>query len=98
MLELIKDAIENRHLLTIDYDPGEREIEPHALGRSQEGKILLRAFQVAGASRSGEHVNWKLFRIDRMGTVSDSGEEFSGPRSEYNPDDPAMKGGIIARL
>lgn len=27
-----------------------------------------------------------------------TGEEFAGPRPQYNPDDSAMKGGIIERL
>lgn len=98
MLDVIQDAITNRRRLKVNYAPGERLVEPHVLGRSQEGKILLRAFQVSGASASGEPHNWKLFRIDRMGESSDSGEGFDGPRPLYNPDDSAMKGGIIARL
>jgi len=98
MLELIIAAIKSRSLVTFDYEPGERLIEPHAVGRSKDGNLLLRAFQVSGASASGEHVNWKLFRLDRMGHANDSGEFFDGPRPEYNPDDSAMKGGIIACL
>lgn len=98
MLELIVNAIENHHRLTIFYPPGERLIEPHAVGRSREGDLLLRAFQVSGASASGEHHNWKLFRLDRMGRPGESGENFDGPRPLYNPNDSAMKGGIIARL
>ena len=98
MLTTIQDAIRNKRRLTLYYDPGQRTVEPHALGYSSEGNVLLRAFQTEGASASGEHHNWKLFRIDRMGNADDSGEEFDGPRPEYNPDDSAMKGGIIARL
>ncbi len=35
-------------------------------GFSQEGHGLLRAFQNSGASASGEHAWWKLFRADRI--------------------------------
>jgi len=99
MLEqTIADAIRNRHRLTINYEPGGRTIEPHVLGYSSEGNLLLRAYQVDGASKSGEPRHWKLFRVDRMASANDNGDGFDGPRPLYNPDDSAMKGGIIARL
>lgn len=91
-------AIQSRHRLKINYPPGQRVVEPHALGRSKDGNLLLRAYQTGGASESGEPVEWKLFRLDRMASADDLGEEFDGPRPLYNPNDPAMKGGIIARL
>lgn len=99
MLEhTITDAIRNRHRLNISYEPGGRVIEPHVLGYSSKGKLLLRAFQVSGASASGEPHQWKLFRLDRMARANDNGEVFDGPRPHYNPDDSAMRGGIIVRL
>ena len=98
MLDQIEDAIRNRRRMNIWYAPGNRLIEPHTLGRSGDGNLLLRAFQVSGASASGEHHHWKLFRVDRMRSAEDGGDGFDGPRPLYNPDDSAMKGGIIARL
>lgn len=98
MLTTIKSAIEGRQILEIHYSPGKRVIEPHALGYSAEGNLLLRAFQVEGASASGEHTDWKLFRIDRAGRIGPSGVSFDGPRPEYRRGDRAMKGGIIAQL
>ncbi len=98
MRAVIENAIRDNHRLVINYDPGRRVIEPHVLGRSNHGHLLLRAYQVSGASSSGEHENWKLFRLDHMDSAQDSEEAFSGPRPRYNPDDSAMKGGIIARL
>jgi predicted DNA-binding transcriptional regulator YafY len=97
-IEALKSAITNRKVLRIKYAPGARLIEPHCLGRSKDGNILLRAFQTEGASESGEHVNWKLLRVDRMSTFEDTGKTFAGPRPQYNPADKAMKGGVIASL
>lgn len=94
----LKDAILNRKRLALNYDPGQRIIEPHALGYSAEGNLLLRAYQTEGASASGEHEHWKLFRVDRAGGFSANGEDFSGPRPGYKKGDKAMKGGIIAEL
>jgi predicted DNA-binding transcriptional regulator YafY len=98
MLNTIVNAIQTKALIKIDYFPGERVIEPHAIGRSKDGNILLRAYQRSGASASGEHAYWKLFRIDRAGHIQEMCEQFSGPRPQYNPNDSAMKGGIIACL
>lgn len=98
MLQIITNAIEGRKVLEILYPPGLRCVEPHAVGRSADGNLLVRAFQAGGASASGEHVHWKLFRLDRAGTVEDSGNTFAGPRPGYRRGDKAMKGGIIAQL
>jgi predicted DNA-binding transcriptional regulator YafY len=98
MINVIVNAIRTKSLIKISYFPGERIVEPHAIGRSKDGNILLRAYQRSGASASGEHEYWKLFRIDRAGNIQEMGERFAGPRPKYNPDDSVMKGGIIARL
>jgi hypothetical protein len=98
MLSAVKHAIEGRQVLEINYPPGKRFVEPHALGYSADGNVLLRAYQIAGASASGEHVNWKLFRIDRAGGAGPTGNVFGGPRPDYKRGDSAMKGGIIAQL
>ena len=66
MNRLICSAIDNRYLLSIEYDPGHRIVEPHAYGLGSDGKELLRAFQTEGASASGEQKEWKLFRVDRI--------------------------------
>ena len=97
-IEEIMAAIRNRVRLLIDYEPGARLVEPHALGRSREGNFLLRGFQVHGASASGEHVNWKLLRLDRFRSIAVTDEVFDGPRDGYKRGDPAMLGGIIEEL
>jgi hypothetical protein len=98
MRDILVAAINGRLLVAVWYLPGLRVIEPHALGLGSDGQLLLRAFQVEGASASGEHINWKLFRIDRMRDVSHHGPGFAGPRPEYKQNDRAMKRGIIAQL
>lgn len=98
MTETIIDAIRNRRRIRFNYPPGLRIIEPHALGYSGDGDLLLRAYQTEGASASGEHENWKLFRLDRAGPMEPTEMTFDGPRPLYNPNDKAMKGGIIAAL
>src|SRR5262245_16488893 len=95
---LVAQAIKDRRLLRFYYEPGIRTVEPHALGVSAEGNTLLRAYQIDGASKSGEHINWKLFRLEKMTSFEVAKNSFAGPRPGYNPQDPAMKSRIIESL
>jgi predicted DNA-binding transcriptional regulator YafY len=94
----IAKAINEHRLLRFYYEPGLRIVEPHALGISADGNLLLRAYQTGGASKSGEHANWKLFRLEKIVSLEVGDETFVGARPGYNPNDPAMKTRIIAHL
>jgi predicted DNA-binding transcriptional regulator YafY len=98
MLALLTAAIEGRRLVSIWYDPGVRVVEPHALGYGSDGQVLLRAFQVTGASSSDQPVHWKLFRLDRIRDARLNSRIFRKPRREYQRDDRAMTQGIIAQI
>ena len=89
----ISAAINERKLIELDYEPGYRIIEPHAYGFSKDGNELLRAYQLEGASASGEHENWKLFRVDRITQLAVLDQHFDHPRPGYRQGDSAMKGG-----
>ena len=90
----IRAAIDERRLIELNYEPGYRLIEPHAYGLSKDGNELLRAYQTEGASASGEHQNWKLFRVDRITDLKVLDERFDDPRPGYRQGDSAMKGGF----
>jgi predicted DNA-binding transcriptional regulator YafY len=98
MNTLITDAVRDKRVLALNYEPGARLIEPHAYGRSAEGHDLLRAYQTSGASAKGEPENWKLFRLDRVKSLAPTDGNFSGPRPGYRRGDKAMKGAIYAQL
>jgi hypothetical protein len=84
--------------VSIWYDPGVRVVEPHALGYGSDGQVLLRAFQVAGATASDLPVHWKLFRLDGIKDAKLNGRAFRKPRPEYQRNDRAMTRGIIAQI
>lgn len=88
---MICNAIQSRHILHLVYDYGTRIVEPHAYGASKDGNDLLRAYQTGGASVSGERMGWKLFRMDEVSSLSDSGQTFAGQRSGYKRGDKAME-------
>jgi hypothetical protein len=78
----------------------ERVIYPMVLGRSSKGKNLLRGWHLNGWSVSQKrHINkiWRLFRTDRILSMTFTGSFYRLPPSGYNMNDKGMRGGIIAR-
>ncbi len=92
----IESAIRNRRLLRFGYDGYLRTVEPHACyGISRKNRYLLRAYQVAGGSESGEFVGWKLFCEDEMVAITETSDTFAGPRPDYKREDPAIQRIIV---
>lgn len=78
----------------------ERVIYPMVLGRSSKGKTLLRGWHLNGWSVSNKrHINkiWRLFRTDRILSMTFTGSFYRLPPNGYNMDDKGMRGGLIAR-
>jgi hypothetical protein len=78
----------------------ERVIYPMVLGRSSKGKTLLRGWHLNGWSVSQKrHINkiWRLFRTDRILSMTFTGSFYRLPPAGYNMNDRGMRGGIIAK-
>lgn len=78
----------------------ERVIYPMVLGRSSKGKTLLRGWHLNGWSVSQKrHINkiWRLFRTDRILSMTFTGSFYRLAPAGYNMNDKGMRGGIIAR-
>ncbi len=79
---------------------GERVIYPMVLGRSSKGKILIRGWHLNGwsvsNSRKIEKI-WRLFRADRILSMTFTGSFYRLPPTGYNMNDKGMRGGIISR-
>lgn len=78
----------------------ERVVYFMVLGRSSKGKPLLRAWHLNGWSVSQKrHINkiWRLFRTDRILSMTFTGSFYRLPPSGYNANDKGMRGGIITK-
>lgn len=78
----------------------ERVIYPMVLGRSSKGKILIRGWHLNGWSVSQNRKIdkiWRLFRADRILSLTFTGSFYRLPPAGYNMNDKGMRGGIIAR-
>ena len=90
MNSLICRAIRERRLLRFGSEGSVREVEPYCHGFSRESHELIRGYQVAGISRSGEPIGWKTFRVDRMSAVAVTFTTFPADRDGYDPADNRM--------
>jgi hypothetical protein len=78
----------------------ERVIYPMVLGKSSKGNILVRGYHLNGWSVSNNrHIEkiWRMFRLDRVLSVTFTGSFYRLPPSGYNMEDRGMRGGIIAK-
>lgn len=90
MNDTICSAIAARARMRISYGGGQRLVEPHCHGTSTAGNEVLRAYQVSGFSRSGEHEGWKLFDVSKIEASETLAERFLTNRPGYNPADSRM--------
>lgn len=78
----------------------ERTYYPMVLGKSSQGKLLIRGYHLTGWSvSSNRHMKkiWRMFRFDRILSITFTGSFFRLPPAGYNMEDKGMRGGIIAR-
>jgi len=106
-IESVINSIRNKNRVIIYYDGDEpggrglREIEPVCFGYSKKGNPVLRAWDLEGASHRsylGEKPlpSWRLFRLDRIMSLTPTGTNFNTPRPQYNPNgDKSMNRVII---
>jgi hypothetical protein len=86
----ICDAIRLKRVLRFVYHGGVREVEPHVYGRNASGNELLRAYQLRGASNSGEADGWKMFNVEDISHLAVTFEPFAAPRAGYTPGDKVI--------
>jgi hypothetical protein len=106
--EVIKKCIKYGMVLLINYKGEEdshfagheRVVYPMVLGKSTQGKVLLRGWHLNGWSVSNKrHINkiWRLFRADRILSITFTGSFYRLPPAGYNMNDKGMRGGIIVK-
>ena len=83
-------AIKSRAVVQFYYNGGPRTVEPHCHGISTAGNEVLRGYQTAGYSSSGNPVDWKLFVVADISSLRQTGATFPANRPDYNPNDRGM--------
>jgi len=103
----IQDSINKKIVVTVYYDgdipggKGYRRIEPVCVGYSKAGNLVVRAWDIDGASHTatiGEKPlpGWRLFRADKIFTYQPTQDTFNEVRPNYNPNgDKSMERVIL---
>jgi hypothetical protein len=83
-------AIRNKTVLKFHYNGEERFVEPQTYGLSTAGHEVLRAYQRAGGSKSGQSRMAKLFDVQKISDLEKTEEKFTAALPSHNPNDSAM--------
>ena len=92
----IQDSIKQKKVIVIYYDgddnggKGYRTIEPVCVGYSKKDNLVLRAWELEGASWSEKNEGnylpgWRFFRVDKIFTYKPTLDNFTEIRPNYNP-------------
>lgn len=81
MNSTICSAIRSKRMIQCFYDGGIRTVEPFCHGESRDGNALLRVYQTAGYSQSGQPDGWKLFPLDELSGLAITNESAFGLKS-----------------
>lgn len=85
------DAIRDRVVIELRYHDCSRLVEPYVYGTTRAGDDMLRCYQVAGGSVSGERRGWKLLRIADIVSAHLTQTSFEPRWGRYNPEDRALQ-------
>lgn len=83
-------AINEKRLLELRYHGYSRIVEPHIYGEDKHGDEVVRCFQIAGGSESGERAGWKLLKIKEALVVLATETRFE-PRAEFQRNDKVVR-------
>ena len=87
---LIIAAIRRKLVLSFSYNGKRRTVEPQTYGLSTTGREILRAYErsaPSGAERSGMA---KLFDLEKISGLRETGQTFQEAFPAHNPNDSAM--------
>ena len=65
-LALLNNAIDQKLLVKFNYDTCQRLVEPHILGETNKGNLILKAYQIAGSTKRSKVPSWGSFTIGKI--------------------------------
>lgn len=83
-------AINDRKLLSFDYENLNRVVEPFTLGKTGKDNDVLSAYQVSGEAHRSTVPCWGLFNLNKISNLEVLSENFSANREKYRRDDSRM--------
>jgi hypothetical protein len=82
-------AVQEQRVLELRYHGYSRIVEPHVYGTDKKGDEVVRCYQLAGGTDSGERAGWKLLKIRDVVLVHLAETQFL-PRPDYKSNDKVI--------
>lgn len=90
MQSTLCDAISNQRIVEFRYRNRKRVVEPHKVGITTKGNVVLSGYQSGGRGNEIYPPDWGLYILGKMGSLNVTEQTFSGPRPNYSPTDKRM--------
>lgn len=65
-LAILNKALDQKFLVKFNYDACQRLVEPHLLGETNKGNLILKAYQIAGTVKRGKVPCWNSFTVGKI--------------------------------
>ncbi len=88
---VIRQAISEKGVLAFVYHGHERTVEPHAVGKTTDGKPALLGWQTEGGSNTEPPPGWRTFLLGEITVLKRTGKTFETPRGDYRTQNRTLK-------
>lgn len=82
--EILTKALQARSVVTFTYKGQARTVEPHALGKANDDRPALLAWQTSGGSNTEPPPGWRVFLVAEIAELKATDQKFEKPRADYN--------------
>lgn len=70
-IQFLSDCMKSRMPVVLGYQKAQRQVCPHLLGKTKDGRIVLQGFQFGGGTSKGpiaspEQGQWRYFYLDEI--------------------------------
>ena len=91
ILDDIKKAMASKNVISFHYTDSEgvsgvRTVEPHLVGKTKKGVVMLSAYQVKGVTQDAGHL-WKQYNECKIVSLEILDQTFTQTRLGYNSND-----------
>lgn len=89
--DVLREALAVRSVVMFTYKGQVRTVEPHALGKANDDRPALLAWQTSGGSNTEPPPGWRVFLVAEIEGLTVSAEKFEKPRADYSAKGRGLK-------
>lgn len=90
MRSTLCNAISDQRIVEFHYRNKKRVVEPHKVGKTTKGNVVLSGYQIEGHGNEITPPDWGLYKLSKIDGLTVTDRTFNGPRPNYSPSDQRM--------